>query len=110
MRTAKEVTYTVKKTNKTRRGPGFVPMLVLLVLIAVVGVELVKMAGDIKAGQNSQSTLEARKLQLTQENETMRSDLEKADDPAFMLEKAREEADYVFPNERIFIDINGVGD
>ena len=84
-------------------------MLVLLVLIAVVGVELVKMAGDIKAGQNSQSTLEARKLQLTQENETMRSDLDKADDPEFMLQFAMDHG-YCPSNARIFKDINGPGD
>ena len=100
----------MKKGKKTRRGPGFIPMLVMLVLIAVVGVELVKMAGSIKSNQNNKENLEAQIQQLTQENDTLRSDLEKADDLDFVLEKAREEADYVFPNERIFIDIHGVGD
>lgn len=84
-------------------------MLVLLVLIAVIGVELVQMAGKIKSGQKQLGALETQRQQLTQENDTMRSDLDKADDPAFMLEKARE-AGYVFPNDHIFIDIHGVGD
>lgn len=66
------------------------------------------MGSMIKSGRNNLVSLEAQKQQVTQENDTMRSDLEKADDPEFMLEKARE-AGYVFPNDRIFVDINGVG-
>ena len=107
--TAKEVVFTVKKTRKTRRGPGFIPMLVLVVLIAVVGVELMQLTGKLKLGRKQVADLEAQSQQITWENEAMRSDLSKAGDMDFMLEKARE-AGYVFSNEHIFVDVHGVGD
>ena len=107
--TEREVVFTVKKAKKTRRGPGFIPMLVLIVLIAVVGVELMQLGGKLKMGRKQIADLEAQSQQVAWENEAMRSDLGKADDLDFMLEKARE-AGYVFSNEHIFVDVHGVGD
>ena len=84
-------------------------MLVLVVLIAVIGVELMQLSGKLKLGRKQVAELEAQSQQLTWENEAMRSDLSKAGDLEFMLEKARE-AGYVFSNEHIFVDVHGVGD
>ena len=106
---AKEVVFTVKKAKKARRGPGFIPMLVLVVLIAVVAVELMQLGGKLKQGRRQLSDLELQSQQIAWENEAMRSDLSKAGDLDFMLEKARE-AGYVFSNEHIFVDVHGVGD
>lgn len=84
-------------------------MLVLVVLIAVVGVELAQLGGKLKQSRKQMEDLEAQSQQIAWENEAMSSDLSKADDLEFMLEKARE-AGYVFSNEHIFVDVHGVGD
>ena len=83
-------------------------MLVLVALIAVVAVELLQLSDKLKLGQQQVAELELRSQQIAWENEALRRDLSKADDVDFMLEKARE-AGYVFSNERIFVDIHGVG-
>ena len=49
---------------------------------------------------------ELRYIKMKQENQALKSDLEKADDEEFIKNKAREELNMVEAGERIFIDVN----
>ena len=100
----------MKKAKKARRGPGFVTVLVLVVLIAVVGIELVQLSGKLKLARAEQAILAAQVQQRAQENETLRSDLSKADDVEFIKDLDREQLGYIESNGRLFIDVHGSGD
>ena len=80
-----------KKTRKKRSNT--VLLLVLAVLIVVVGMEIVNVYGrlrDVRA----------------QENEALRSDLSKKDDPDFIKGLARDLLGLAEEGERIFYDVN----
>lgn len=99
----------MKKAKKTRRGPGFITTLVLIVLMAVIGVELVKMSGELKRKKAEQTIVSAQVQQTTWENEALKSALEKAGDEEFIKDLAREQG-YIESNGRLFIDVHGTGD
>jgi cell division protein FtsL len=96
----------VKNNKKTRRGPGFVPMLVLFVLIAVMAVELIQMSSKLSSARNEQSSIAAQVQQRRQENESLKSDLSHADDEDFIKDLAREQLGLAETGERIFYDVN----
>ncbi len=99
----------MKKAKKTRRGPGFITTLVLIVLMAVIGIELVQMSGELKRKKAEEAIVSAQVQQVTWENEALKSALEKAGDEEFIKDLAREQG-YIESNGRLFIDVHGIGD
>lgn len=96
----------MKKAKKEKRGPGFVTVLVLLVLIAVMGVELIQMSGRIGSARSEQAAVAEQVQQRRQENESLKADLEKAGDKEFIKNLAREQLGYAEANERIFYPVD----
>ncbi len=76
------------------------------VLIAVLGVELIQLYGKLRREQVREGELSSQVQELRQENDSLRSDLEKADDEEFVKNKARQQLNMVEAGERIFIDVN----
>ncbi len=91
------------KKNKKRNGPV---LLVVLVLIAVVGVETVRVFGQISGARQQEATLHRQVEQMEQENAALRSDISRADDPEFIKELARQRLGMAEQGERIFYDVN----
>lgn len=77
--------------------------------MAVIGVELVKMSGELKRKKAEQTIVSAQVQQTTWENEALKSALEKAGDEEFIKDLAREQG-YIESNGRLFIDVHGTGD
>ena len=96
----------MKKQQKSGRGPGFVTVLVLAVLIAVMGIELVQMSGKLAGARQEEAAITAQIQQRRQENEALKSDLSHAGDTAFIMDLAREQLGLVEEGERIFYDVN----
>ena len=94
-----------KKVKKKKRRASLVS-LVLVVLIAVAGVELVRVYGRLQATKEQQEAVSQQLLQQQQENEALKSDLSKADDPEFIKGLARDQLGLVEDGERIFYDVN----
>ena len=92
------------KTKSRRVNPIF--LLVMLVLIIVVLIQIVQVYTKYAALQAEESALTEQAETLQQENDALRSDLAKKDDPAFWEQLARKFADMVKQGERIFIDPN----
>ncbi len=91
------------KKNKKRNGPV---LLVVLVLIAVVGVETVRVYGQITEARQQEAELSLQVEQREQENAALRSDISRADDPEFIKELARRQLGMAEQGERIFYDVN----
>lgn len=93
-----------KKTRKKRSNT--VLLLVLAVLIVVVGMEIVNVYGRLRDVRAQEAALTQQMEEKTQENETLRSDLSKKDDPDFIKGLARDLLGLAEEGERIFYDVN----
>lgn len=93
-----------KKTRKKRSNT--VLLLVLAVLIVVVGVEIVNVYGRLRNVRAQEAALTQQMEEKTQENEALRSDLSKKDDPDFIKGLARDLLGLAEEGERIFYDVN----
>ena len=81
-------------------------LVVVLLLIAVVGVEVVQVYGQINEAVVQEQLLQAQVERQTQANAALREDLSRADDEDFIKELARELLGLADPGERIFYDVN----
>lgn len=95
---------TQKKTRKKRSNT--VLLLVLAVLIVVVGMEIVNVYGRLRDVRAQEAALTQQMEEKTQENEALRSDLSKKDDPDFIKGLARDLLGLAEEGERIFYDVN----
>lgn len=93
-----------KKTRKKRSNT--VLLLVLAVLIVVVGMEIVNVYGRLRDVRAREAALTQQMEEKTQENEALRSDLSKKDDPDFIKGLARDLLGLAEEGERIFYDVN----
>ena len=78
----------------------------LAVLIVVVGVEIVNVYGRLRDVRAQEAALTQQMEEKTQENEALRSDLSKKDDPDFIKGLARDLLGLAEEGERIFYDVN----
>ena len=92
--------------NRKRRRKGGLVLVVVLLLIAVVGVEVVQVYGQINEAVVQEQLLQAQVERQTQANAALREDLSRADDEDFIKELARELLGLADPGERIFYDVN----
>ncbi len=92
--------------NRKRRKKGGLVLAVVLLLIAVVGVEVVQVYGQINEAMAQEQLLQAQVEQQTQANAALRDDLSRAEDEDFIKELARELLGLADPGERIFYDVN----
>ena len=95
-----------KKAKTTKRGPSFITMLVLVVLVAVMGIELTQMSAKLRTARSEEAAIAAQVQQRRQENESLKSDLSHADDEDFIKDLAREQLGLAETGERIFYDVN----
>lgn len=93
-----------KKTRKKRSNT--VLLLVLAVLIVAVGMEIVNVYGRLRDVRAQEAALTQQMEEKTQENEALRSDLSKKDDPDFIKGLARDLLGLAEEGERIFYDVN----
>ena len=95
-----------KKTKRTKKRPPAAVLRVILALVAVLGIQLVKVYGQLKTAQREESVLNQQLTQQQQENDALRSDLSKKDDESFIKALARDLLGLAEEGERIFYDVN----
>lgn len=81
-------------------------ILIVVALAALVGLEVLHLRGEIAQAQSDRETLQTQLDAKRQENDALSSALEKADDPAFLQELARDQLGYVKPGEKSFYDVS----
>lgn len=94
------------QVKKGRRRTSFLTVLVIAILIALVGVQLIHLRTEIEAAQNQLTALQSDLDSAKQANDALSSALEKADDPEFLQELARDQLGYVTPGEKSFYDVS----
>ena len=96
------------KTTKTKKRKKTSPLLlmVLAVLIVVLAVQVVNVYQDLADVRQQEAALNDALTQQQQENDALRSDLEKKDDVNFIKALARELLGLAEEGERIFYDVN----
>lgn len=90
--------------QKKRTGP--LTVVVILLLLTIVGVELLRMQNRIEAAQAEQTGLEDQLAAQRQENASLEAALDKADNPEYLQDLARDQLGYVTPGEKDFYDIS----
>ncbi len=95
-----------KGTRPPKKRTSPLTMLVIAILIVLVGVQLVHLRGQIEQAKGELTGLKSELAAAKQENDSLASALEKADDPAFLQELARDQRGYVTPGEKSFYDVS----
>lgn len=90
--------------QKKRTSP--LSIVVILLLLTLVGVQLLRMQDKIEAAENEQSGLEEQIAAQRQENASLEAALDKADDPEYLQDLARDQLGYVTPGEKDFYDVS----
>ena len=90
--------------QKKRTSP--LSIVVILLLLTLVGVQLLRMQDKIEAAENEQSGLEEQLAAQRQENASLEAALDKADDPEYLQDLARDQLGYVTPGEKDFYDVS----
>ena len=83
-----------------------IAVLVVAVLVVALGVQIVRVYGQLKTAQQEESVLSQQLTQQQQENDALRSDLAKKDDESFIKALARDLLGLAEEGERIFYDVN----
>ncbi|MCF2618699.1 septum formation initiator family protein [Oscillibacter valericigenes] len=94
-----------EKTARKKKGGTALAKLLLLALLLLVGAQLLRLRERIDQAETELSTLSAQVEQQQQENDALSSALDKADDPDYLEQLARD-AGYVKPDEKIFVPVN----
>ena len=95
-----------KGTRPPKKRTSPLTMLVIAILIVLVGVQLVHLRGQIEQAKGELTGLKSELAAAKQENDSLASALEKADDPAFLQELARDQLGYVTPGEKSCYDVS----
>ena len=95
-----------KGTRPPKKRTSPLTMLVIAILIVLVGVQLVHLRGQIEQAKGELTGLKSELAAAKQENDSLASALEKADDPEFLQELARDQLGYVTPGEKSFYDVS----
>lgn len=95
-----------QQQKPARKGTSLAAKLVVLVLLVLVGIQLLSIREQNRAAEDELSALEGQKLALVQENESLRAALDRADDPEYLQQLAREQYGMVSPGQKDFYDIS----
>ena len=95
----------MKQARKKRRGTP-ITLVVLLVLLAVVSVELVRVYGQLDSRETEREDISQKLEEQKKENSSLESDLSKANDKEFIKGLSKDQLGLAEDGERIFYDVN----
>ena len=95
----------MKQARKKRRGTP-ITLVVLLVLLAVVSVELVRVYGQLDSRETEREDISQKLEEQKKENSSLESYLSKANDKEFIKGLAKDQLGLAEDGERIFYDVN----
>ena len=94
------------RSKKAKKRTSTALLLVLIALAVFIGIELIQVNQRLGEAKVQEASLTRQMQQQEQENEALRSDLAKKDDPDFIKELARDQLGLAEKGERIFYDVN----
>ena len=93
------------RSKKAKKRTNTALLLVLIALAVFIGIELIQVNQRLGEAKVQEASLTRQMQQQQQENEALRSDLAKKDDPDFIKELARDQLGLAEEGERIFYDV-----
>lgn len=89
-----------------KRRASLLAAALVLVLLALVGWQLMRMRDQLDAARAEQTALAERVARQEQENRSLEAALERADDPEYLQELARDQLGMVSPGQKDFYDVS----
>ncbi|MGI5972068.1 MAG: FtsB family cell division protein [Oscillospiraceae bacterium] len=90
---------------KSKKAGGILPKIILAVIAIYALASLISLRGRISEAERQQELLQAQVERQKTENEELRDDIGRKDDPEKIAELARENFGLVSSNETVFYDI-----
>lgn len=95
-----------EKAAPRKKSSSLLAALLLLTLALLVGSHLLTLRAKIADAEAQKAALAAQVEDRQRENDSLSAALDKADDPEYLQELAREQLDMVAPGERVFYDVS----
>ena len=94
------------KTKQEGHHSSLLAAVLVLLMLALLGWQLMAMRDKLAGARAEQAALEANVARQTQENRSLEAALEKAEDPEYLQQLARDELGMVSPGQKDFYDIS----
>ena len=91
---------------KPKKRTGLIAALVVLIMLIVVGLQLLRMREQLIQARAERDALAEQVALQEQENRTLEAALERAEDPEYLQELARDELGMVSPGQKDFYDVS----
>ena len=91
---------------KAKKRAGTLAVLVVLALLLAVGYELMSVRAKLASAEAEQSVLAERVARQEQENRSLEAALERAEDPEYLQQLARDRLGMVSPGQKDFYDVS----
>ncbi len=95
-----------EKAAARKKSSSLLAALLLLALTLLVGSHLLTLRAKIDGAEAEKAALAAQVEERQRENDSLSAALDKAGDPEYLQELAREQLDMVAPGERVFYDVS----
>lgn len=94
------------KKKRERRNIDLLSAALILLLLALVGWQLLATRDKLGDARAEQAALEERVARQEQENHGLEAALERAEDPDYLQQLAREQLGMVTPGQKDFYDVS----
>ena len=94
------------KQKRNTRRVELLPTLLIVLLLAIVGWQLMTMNEKLGAARSEQEQLAERIARQEQENRGLEAALARAEDPEYLQELARDQLSMVTPGQKDFYDVS----
>ena len=91
---------------KPKKRTSLIAALVVLIMLILVGMQLLRIRDQLIAARAERDVLAEQVAQQEQENRTLEAALERAEDPEYLQELARDELGMVSPGQKDFYDVS----
>ncbi len=92
--------------EKPKRRAGVLAAMLVLVLLFLAGFQLLHMRARLASAQAEQAALAERVARQEQENRSLEAALDRAEDPEYLQQLARDQLGMVTPGQRDFYDVS----
>ena len=91
---------------KPKKRTSLIAALVVLIMLILVGMQLLRIRDQLIAARAERDVLAEQVAQQEQENRALEAALERAEDPEYLQELARDELGMVSPGQKDFYDVS----
>lgn len=91
---------------KPKKRVSLIAALVVLIMLIIVGMQLLRMRDQLIAARTEHDVLTEQVAKQEQENRALEAALERAEDPEYLQELARDQLGMVSPGQKDFYDVS----